>query len=512
MRKSAIIFLSVAMSISFVCLLFLQVHYIKEILDMRKMHFREGVERSLNQVVHKLEVDEASKYLEQGPEAMSGIATAIDSITVTNDSSVIQRTHQVVAKDGSVFTSLETTAKTSVSEKFFTKRNRAVSTDRIRSLQEIMARRYSYEKTLVDEVIYSILYTAHDRPLGERIDFKQLDQYLKTELSNNGIQLKYHYVVETGDKSVVYRCSDYEEEGNDQAFNVELFPNDPINRAGTLIVHFPALSNVAFRSFWFVIPSIIFTLVLLGTFIVTLVLIFRQKKLTELKNDFINNMTHEFKTPISSISLAAQMLGDESVKKTPQLMDRVTNTIKDETKRLRMQVDKVLQLSMYENQSANLRMQDIDVNELVSGVVHTFTLKVEKNGGKIISQLEAENPLIYVDDMHFTNVVFNLMDNAIKYRRSDVELELKVKTWNEANKVCLSIQDNGVGIAKQDLKRIFERFYRVHTGNLHDVKGFGLGLAYVKKIVEDHKGQITAESEMGIGTTFIIKLPLSKGE
>ena len=350
------------------------------------------------------------------------------------------------------------------------------------------------------------------RPLGERIDFKQLDQYLKTELSNNGIQLKYHYVVETGDKSVVYRCADYEEEGNDQTFNVELFPNDPINRAGTLIIHFPALSDVAFRSFWFVIPSILFTLVLLGTFIVTLVLIFRQKKLTELKNDFINNMTHEFKTPISSISLAAQMLGDESVKKTPQLMDRVTNTIKDETKRLRMQVDKVLQLSMYENQSANLRMQDIDINELVSGVVHTFTLKVEKNGGKIISQLEAENPLIYVDDMHFTNVVFNLMDNAIKYRRSDVELELKVKTWNEANKVCLSIQDNGVGIAKQDLKRIFERFYRVHTGNLHDVKGFGLGLAYVKKIVEDHKGQITAESEIGIGTTFIIKLPLSKGE
>ncbi len=512
MKKATIISLVVAMSISFVSLLALQVHYISEILEMRKLHFRENVERSLNQVAHKLEVDEASRYLEQGPEAMSGIATAIDSITVTNDSSVIQRTHQVVAKDGSVFTSLETTAKTSVSDKFFTKRNRPAGTDRIRSLQEIMAKRYSYEKTLVDEVIYSMLYTAHDRPLGDRIDFKQLDQYLKTELSNNGIQLKYHYEVETGDKKIVYRCSDYEEKGNDQAFNVELFPNDPIDRAGTLIVHFPALSNLAFRSFWFVIPSVIFTLVVLGTFIATLMLVFRQRKLTELKNDFINNMTHEFKTPISSISLAAQMLSDESVKKTPQLMDRVTNTIKDETKRLRMQVDKVLQLSMYENQSANLRMQDVDINELVSGVVHTFTLKVEKNGGKIITQLEAENPLIYVDDMHFTNVVFNLMDNAIKYRRSDAELELKVKTWNEANKVCLSIQDNGVGIAKQDLKRVFERFYRVHTGNLHDVKGFGLGLAYVKKIVEDHKGTISAESELGIGTTFIIKLPVSKGE
>ena len=511
MRRSVIISLAIAMGISFLCLLGLQVSYISEILDMRRIHFQEDVKRSLTQVTHQLEVEEASRYLEQGPEAMTGIATAIDSITVSNDSSVIQRTHQVRAKDGSVFTSLETTAKTSMSDKFFTKRNHGAHTDRMRTLQEIMARRYSYEKTLVDEVIYSILYTAHDRPLGERIDFKQLDQYLKTELSINGIQLKYHYTVMDNDKTIVYRCADYEEEGNDHEFTVELFPNDPIHRAGVLIVHFPALSGALSRSMWFVVPSLIFTLVLLVTFIATLVLIFRQKKLTELKNDFINNMTHEFKTPISSISLAAQMLGDDTVKKTPQLMERLTRTIMDETKRLRMQVEKVLQLSMYEHQSANLRMQDIDINELVSGVIHTFTLKVEKNGGKIISQLEAENPLIYVDDMHLTNVVFNLMDNAIKYRRSDAELELKVKTWNEANKVCLSIQDNGIGIAKPDLKRVFEKFYRVHTGNLHDVKGFGLGLAYVKKIVEDHKGTINVDSEVGIGTTFTIKLPISEG-
>ncbi len=511
MRRSVIISLAIAMGISFLCLLGLQVSYISEILDMRRIHFQEDVKRSLTQVAHQLEVDEASRYLEQGPEAMTGIATAIDSITVSNDSSVIQRTHQVRAKDGSVFTSLETTAKTSMSDKFFTKRNHGAHNDRMRTLQEIMARRYSYEKTLVDEVIYSILYTAHDRPLGERIDFKQLDQYLKTELSLNGIQLKYHYTVMDIDKTIVYRCADYEEEGNDHEFTVELFPNDPIHRAGVLIVHFPALSGALSRSMWFVVPSLIFTLVLLVTFIATLVLIFRQKKLTELKNDFINNMTHEFKTPISSISLAAQMLGDDTVKKTPQLMERLTRTIMDETKRLRMQVEKVLQLSMYEHQSANLRMQDIDINELVSGVIHTFTLKVEKNGGKIISQLEAESPLIYVDDMHLTNVVFNLMDNAIKYRRSDAELELKVKTWNEANKVCLSIQDNGIGIAKPDLKRVFEKFYRVHTGNLHDVKGFGLGLAYVKKIVEDHKGTINVDSEVGIGTTFTIKLPISEG-
>ena len=510
MKKSTITILAIVMGVSFVCLLGLQVRYIDEILGMRKAHFEEYVGRSINQVAHKLEVDEATRYLVQGPDAMSGIATAIDSVMVSTDSSVIQRTHQVMAKDGSVFTTLETTARTSFSDKYFTKRNAGAHADKIRSLQEIMARRFSYEKSLLEEVIYSILYTAHDRPLAERIDFKKLDQYLKSELANNNIDLKYHFSVETNNGRIIYQCPDYEIEGNDRAFSVALFQNDPIQKAGILKVHFPQQNHFIYHSIWFIMPSFIFTLVLLITFIVTLVLIFRQKKLTEVKNDFINNMTHEFKTPISSISLAAQMLGDDSVKKTPQLMQRLTSTIMDETKRLRFQVEKVLQLSMYEHQNANLRMQDVDINELVSGIVHTFALKVEKNGGKIITQIEATNPIIYVDDMHFTNVVFNLMDNAVKYKRDDIQLELKVRTWNESGKVCLSIQDNGIGIAKDDLKRIFDKFYRVHTGNLHDVKGFGLGLAYVKKIVEDHKGIIHAESELGIGTKFIIKLPIVK--
>ena len=221
-------------------------------------------------------------------------------------------------------------------------------------------------------------------------------------------------------------------------------------------------------------------------------------------------MTHEFKTPISSISLAAQMLGDDSVTKTPALMKRLTTTIIDETKRLRFQVEKVLQLSMYANQQANLHMKEVDMNELIAGVSHTFALKVEKNGGKIITNLNATDPMVCVDDMHFTNVIFNLMDNAVKYRRKDVDLELNVVTWNEPGHLCISIQDNGIGIKKEDLKRIFEKFYRVHTGNLHDVKGFGLGLAYVYKIVKDHKGNIVAESELGIGTKFIIKLKMNE--
>ena len=155
-------------------------------------------------------------------------------------------------------------------------------------------------------------------------------------------------------------------------------------------------------------------------------------------------------------------------------------------------------------------MKDIDANELITGVINTFALKVEKHNGKITSNLEAVEPMIFVDEMHFTNVLFNLMDNAVKYKRPDEELLLDVRTWNEPGKLFISIQDNGIGIKKEDLKKIFDKFYRVHTGNLHDVKGFGLGLAYVKKIVQDLKGTIRAESEVGVGTKFIIALPLLK--
>jgi two-component system phosphate regulon sensor histidine kinase PhoR len=330
-------------------------------------------------------------------------------------------------------------------------------------------------------------------------------------LHNNGIDIPYHFIVTTSGGREIYRCSDYESKGDEHSYVVPLFRNDPVSKMGMLKIHFPDMGKYVFNSIWYIVPSLIFTLILFVTFVVSIVLLFRQKKLTELKNDFINNMTHEFKTPISTISLAAQMLGDENVNKSAQMFKRLSSTIIDETKRLRFQVEKVLQLSMYDHQKTNLKMKELNVNDLITGVVYTFALKVEKNGGKIISELNADKPIVLVDEMHFTNVIFNLMDNAVKYRREDSPLELKISTWNEnkSSKLCISIQDNGIGIKKDDLKKIFDRFFRVHTGNVHDVKGFGLGLAYVKKIITDHKATITVESELGVGTKFVIKMPMS---
>jgi signal transduction histidine kinase len=259
------------------------------------------------------------------------------------------------------------------------------------------------------------------------------------------------------------------------------------------------------------IPTFVFTFILLVIFLYTIVTAFRQKKLTEMKNDFINNMTHEFKTPISTISLAAQMLNDDSVRKSQNMLQHISTVINDETKRLRFQVEKVLQMSMFERQKATLKLQDVDANVVIANIIHTFKIKVEKYGGHLDAELNAEEATVHVDEMHFTNVIFNLLDNAVKYRREDVPLEL-IATTNEisGNRLEITICDNGIGIKKEDLKKIFDKFYRVSTGNRHDVKGFGLGLAYVQKMVRELGGEIRVESEVNVGTKFIIILPLTK--
>jgi two-component system phosphate regulon sensor histidine kinase PhoR len=276
---------------------------------------------------------------------------------------------------------------------------------------------------------------------------------------------------------------------------------------GVIRVFFPTLDDYIDKSVNFMLPSLIFIAILMITFAFTLFVITRQRKITEMKNDFVNNMTHEFKTPISTISLAAQMLNDQAVAKSPQMFKHISGVINDETKRLRFQVEKVLQMSMFERQSNTMKLKEMDVDELINSVINTFKLKVENIGGTIDAQFETEDPFGMVDEMHFTNVIFNLMDNAVKYKRADVPLHLEVRTWNEPGKLMVSIADNGIGIKRDDLKKIFDRFYRVHTGNRHDVKGFGLGLAYVKKVIVNHKGTIKAESELGNGTKFIISLP-----
>ena len=517
MKKSTIWILGGIMGLSFLSLLYLQVSYIEEMVRMRREQFEESVQRSLDQVCRNIELMETKSYLEADAAAVEKAAQMAKEVDMADnahvsDDEMVKYTqrYSIRANGGLSRFEWEMKIEPNLPKPIISTGKNIPQT--ARTLQEILNDRYVHQRALLDEVIYNILRTASDKPLKNRVNFKQLDAFLKTELRNNGIGIPYHFTVTDRMGTMVYHCSDYVPDGSENLYSHVLFKNDPPARMGMVNIHFPTMDSYIFNSVRFMIPSVIFTLVLLVTFIFTIYIIFRQKKLTEIKNDFINNMTHEFKTPISTISLAAQMLQDPAVGKSPAMFKHISGVINDETKRLRFQVEKVLQMSMFERQKATLKMKEVNANELIAGVVNTFALKAEKNNGSITTELDASCPWIFVDEMHFTNVVFNLLDNAVKYKKSEGELRLHVKTWNESNKLYISIQDNGIGIKKENLKKIFDKFYRVHTGNLHDVKGFGLGLAYVKKIIQDHRGAIRAESELNVGTKFIIVLPILKNE
>jgi two-component system phosphate regulon sensor histidine kinase PhoR len=517
MKKGTIWIIALVMGFSFLGLLYLQISYIEDMAKMKKEQFDESVNRSLYQASRNLELNETLRYLEKDVNETERKAIRRDSLMTNNQlNGVVQHSHQyaVSGKDGTVYSSFElktiTTRPSTIPKAMILRSDKNTLSEASKSLQEIVRNRYVYQKALLDEVVYNILYTASDKPLKERVNFKLLDQDIRAELINNGVNIPYHFTVSTADGREVYRCPDYTEEGEEYTYTQVLFRNDPSPKMGVVKIHFPDVNSYIFSSVRFMIPSVVFTGVLLITFICTIVMIFRQKRYTEIKNDFINNMTHELKTPIASISLAAQMLNDESISKSEQMMKHLGGVIADESKRLRFLVEKVLQMSMFDKKKAVFKKKQLDLNEMIESIASTFTLRVEHTGGKIYTQIEAVDSAIYVDEVHFQNAITNLMDNAVKYRKTDEPLNVYIRTWNDEEHLFLSIRDTGLGIKKENQKKIFEKFYRVHTGNRHDAKGFGLGLAYVKKIIDLHNGSIRVESELGKGTKFIITLPIIK--
>lgn len=500
------------MGLAFLGLLFLQISYIEEMAKMKREQFDENVNRSLYEASRNLETTETLRYLEKDVNEVERRSQKSDSVMVDGLDGSIRQSHQfaVAADDGTIYSAFELktfAVKPAAMGRAGLRADKNSISEAAKTLQEIVRQRYVYQKALLDEVVYNILYTASDKPLKERVNFKLLDQDLRAELSNNGIDIPYHFTVSTADGREVYRCPDYSDEGEENAYTQTLFRNDPSSRMGVVKIHFPDMNAYIFSSVRFMIPALMFTFVLLITFIFTIVVIFRQKRLTEIKNDFINNMTHELKTPISSISLAAQMLGDDNITKTPAMTRQLSTVIGDESRRLRFLVEKVLQMSMFDRKTASFKKKELDLNELLERTAATFALRVEHTGGKVTLETLAVDSTIFVDEVHFLNVLTNLMDNAVKYRKADQPIHIHIRTWNEHGRLLFSIADDGMGIKKENVKKIFEKFYRVHTGNRHDVKGFGLGLAYVKKVITLHGGLIHCDSELGKGTTFTVSLP-----
>lgn len=357
------------------------------------------------------------------------------------------------------------------------------------------------------------------------ISASDLDTYLKTELEDRNVTLAYEYgvysntlddyIIMNGNFSVNLLSDAQASDGGEaknldrSAYQVPLFSVDDNEPAGSLRVFFPKKTSFLLSS---VLPNLIssfvFTGLVLFCFIYTISVILRQKKVSQMKTDFINNMTHEFKTPIATISLAADSITNPNVKDKPTQIERYADIIKQENKRMHKQVEKVLQIARLDRQDFELKISTVDLNDLVTQAVQNTALKVNKRGGVIKALLKATKSTIQGDENHISNVIHNLLDNANKYSMDKPEITLETRDRNDG--VELSISDKGVGMSRDDLKRIFEKFYRVSTGNIHDVKGFGLGLSYVKAIMDAHKGKVAVSSELGKGSTFTLFFPTEK--
>jgi two-component system phosphate regulon sensor histidine kinase PhoR len=378
-----------------------------------------------------------------------------------------------------------------------------------KSLQESF-KRVENKSQLVKEVFND--FVRQDRKPSDRVNRSLLDSLLRKELSNRGIDIPYEYAVKTAESPNSFLfCStaltSTETKLRQEGYKASLFPNDMFSENNFVYVYFPSRQQFILGSMWMPsLSSFVLILVILACFYIAVNTIVQQKKLADIKNDFINNMTHELKTPVSTISLACEMLQDPTVQTVPSMFDRYLKVIQDENRRLGQQVERVLQTALLEKGEVKLRLGLVNIHEVIEKALNNIGVQIEQKNGTVDLQLDADEPMIEADEIHLTNVIFNLLDNANKY--SPEKPDISIETRNTERGLVVRVADKGIGMSKDSLKHIFEKFYRVPTGNLHDVKGFGLGLSYVKKMIEHHHGEIQVDSHLGKGSVFEIMLPV----
>lgn len=351
-----------------------------------------------------------------------------------------------------------------------------------------------------------------DIPLKERVSKGTIDTLLRAELQNKNIQLKYDFWLKSvTHDAVVFRkiSSENDELLPANTFKTTLFSNDVIRDPGMLYVNFPDKNSLIFSNLSVTMASSAgLLIVLLFIFSYTLYAILKQKKIAEMKTDFINNMTHEFKTPVSTIMIASEALKDPEILEDKTRIGRLAGIIYDENVRLGNHIERVLSIARLDKKELKLEKDVVDMNELVAAVADSMSLQLQKRNAELVLNLDAENVLVTGDELHLSNVIYNLIDNANKY--SIDAPYIKISTRNSGKNLLIDIEDRGIGMIKEHSKRIFDQFYRVPTGNLHDVKGFGLGLNYVMDIITQMGGTIKVKSEKDKGTTFEIAIPYNR--
>jgi signal transduction histidine kinase len=494
-------------------LIFMQVYWINNAMEVKEQQFEQSMGRSLANISNALEREEIVWHLlnQTGDSLLEFQDYAGYTIKVDVTANNMDTTGKMLEKGVYLFEENLSTKKIPAEREVLdmvglqgdTTHHQPIIVTK-KDLQSKLVREFTDRTVLIENVINSIFRVETN--IKNRVSKEKLEEAINSELAAKDIEIPHEYAVVDNNGDTVFKSGNYKPAADQKVYTGRLFPEDVFTPPNYLKIYFPEEKNYIFQSLGMMaLTSILLTLIIIISSTFTLFIIYRQKKLSEIKNDFINNMTHELKTPISTISLASQMLTDNSIPDGSKNISYIGRIIADESKRLGFQVEKVLQMAIFDRGKLKLKIREVNINDLVSSVIGNFDLRAKNKNGMIETHLKASNPVIHVDEHHFTNMISNLIDNALKYSGDNPRVEVTTRDTPRGTKIM--VKDYGIGISPEDQKRIFEKFYRVPTGNIHNVKGFGLGLSYVKKIVEVHGGNIKINSDVGKGTEFSIFIP-----
>ncbi len=527
------------MTFALVGLVFLQIYWINNAVNVEKANFRRSVNEAISVVVTRLEKMEIAEQFRKHKEKTSLINT-IDSL---NRSLYHEQQKYPGIEEESENENTEELSKNKIDISLWEKKNGETTihhdtsiilksnikkdkkTDakigkqkNILSIDESILNDYRFLKkkrdqllkksSLVEDFFENIFNIGRYKPIEKRIEPISLDSLISQELKTKSIQTEFEFGIYSPSRGqlIVQKTGKYSERLLNKEFAYVLFPSDMFITPEYLILYFPKEQSFLLYRLWLMLlASVTLIIIIIFSFSYTITTIFRQKKLSEIKNDFVNNMTHEIKTPISTIALACEVLGDKDIMKSEALFTTYINVIKDENKRLDTLAEHILQTATLDKGQLVLRKEEIDIHTIIIQAINNVGFHIMQKNGTISQELNASKHKIIADKVHFTNLIYNLLDNANKY--SPEKPKIIINTENTENGVIISVSDNGIGISHNNQKKIFEKLYRVSTGNIHDVKGFGLGLSYVKALVDMHGGKITLDSELKKGSTFKIFLP-----
>lgn len=541
LNKKLLKVIIVAMIVSLSGLIVLQVFTISNAIKLEEKMFEASVNQAINQVAEMIEKHEVAVNVRdnfnlssQGKMFFMGIDSLVRKSVTQKDTTTsglvfwneispgeLQAEFRQINKDGAVelieetrFDSLgEVTYKRIRSASRLAEPGKMISDfgihlEKNEQINDPRLERFLKKSGLVSDIFQELFKINTQRNIEERVQPEIIDSLLKEKFAEVGIKTPFEFGIYDliNNKLFIDHESKYSNELLTSQFRVRLFPHDIFVHPDYLLVYFPKQNTYIFSNliFTFLISSL-FLLVIILSFYYTINTILKQKKVSEIKNDFINNMTHELKTPISTISLACEAMGDPDINRAGRIMDNYIKMIAEENKRLGLLVENVLQTAILDKGDFKLKTEQIDIRQVLEKVIKSLSMHLERKKGKVELNINTDKLMVEADPVHITNVMYNLIDNAIKYSKTEPIITITVSQTDKG--LGIEVADNGIGISKDQQKRIFEKLYRVPTGNVHNVKGFGLGLSYVKAIIDKHFGQIRLESELGKGSKFLIVIP-----